>query len=335
MNVLIDRHHAGLLYSLQLLFEDRLGATVYVPIGHEWWDEGYWQFGKVFGDDRLAQQYLVPGIQWEESEGWWRTHDVEFPERPILGVTREQFKEMEWDYVVATVQENQAGFQRAADEASARSVYQIGNRGQRADWGLSCVALVSAEAPFPDGRGVIYHQEYGKDTTFAYRELPQGAEHTVRSFVNCFDRMPEEFALFTRARAAGADFKWNVHGHDGSEGLVQPTTAVAHAMRNAGWAWHDKPQGDGFGHVIHYWASIGRPLVGHARYYRGLMPEPLWEDGVTCIDLDAHSPEEAVAIMREMPRQRHEEMCRAIRERVDAHVNFDAEEQSIRTLLGL
>ena len=58
MRVLTDQHHADLLYSLQLLFEDRLGFDLFVAKGHEWWDEGYWRFGEVWGDDRLAQQFL-------------------------------------------------------------------------------------------------------------------------------------------------------------------------------------------------------------------------------------------------------------------------------------
>lgn len=46
MRALVDRHQADLYYSLQLLFEDRLGVQLFTPIGHEWWDEGYWNFGR-------------------------------------------------------------------------------------------------------------------------------------------------------------------------------------------------------------------------------------------------------------------------------------------------
>src|SRR5437868_15529740 len=94
--VLCDRHHAGLLNSLQLLFEDRFGLELYVPIGHEWWDEGYWEFGRVFGDDRLAQQYLVPNHLWSQHDFHgmvpvWETRDPDYPNRLIRGVTLEPF----------------------------------------------------------------------------------------------------------------------------------------------------------------------------------------------------------------------------------------------------
>ena len=58
MRVLIDKHQADLFYALQIIFEDQLGHLVYTPVGQEWWDQGYWQFGQGYGDDRLARQFL-------------------------------------------------------------------------------------------------------------------------------------------------------------------------------------------------------------------------------------------------------------------------------------
>lgn len=342
MNVLVDRHHAGLLYSLQLLFEDRFGLNLYVPIGHDWWDAGYWRFGTVFGDDRLAQQYLEPNPPWEvwgSEDGEsriYRTYDVEFPKRPIYGVTLQAFKEMgDWEYVVATVQENQPGFHRLAQEAGAKHVYQVGNRGQYVDWTLDPLAIVSAEAPI-QGRGVVYHQEYDKDGLFAYRPPIGDRAHTIRSFVNCFPRIPGHWGTFIQARDQMPGFQFKVHGHDGADGLIQPTAAIADVMEQSGWGWHDKPQGDGFGHVIHYWASIGRPLIGHAAHYAGLMPGPLWEDGVTCLDLGARDLPATVSMIKEISADpdRHRAMCRAIRDRVDELVDFDAEAERIAALLG-
>lgn len=340
MNVLVDRHHAGLLHSLQLLFEDRLGHTVYIPIGREWWEKDYWRFGAVFGDDRLARQYLDLNDTYVlHPDGYYLTWDVEFPERAIRCVTFDQFRELgDWKYTVATVQENQYGFWCLAGETGAKAVYQVGNRGQFVDWSLDPLALISAEAPIL-GRGIKYHQEYDKDGLFQQSltamNLAQDMRR-VRSFVNCFPLMPEQWDYFTRARAVLEAEGWTfqVHGHDGPDGLVQPTEQVAHAMRNSGWGWQDKPQGDGFGHIIHYWASVGRPLIGHASYYEGLMPGPLWEEGVTSISLDGRSPEELAAVLRGIDGDRWITMCRKIRERLDELVNFDAEAEAIAAFLG-
>ncbi|HXI97147.1 MAG TPA: hypothetical protein VNG04_13530, partial [Candidatus Acidoferrum sp.] len=72
MNVLADKHHAGLFHSLQLL-AGRLGWTLYTPVGLDWWTEGYWRFGRGYGDDRLAQQFLRHDFD----------VDGEFPYAPI------------------------------------------------------------------------------------------------------------------------------------------------------------------------------------------------------------------------------------------------------------
>lgn len=349
MRILCDRHHAGLLYSLQLLFEDRLGMELYVPVGLEWWAEGYWRFGEVFGDDRLAQQYLAEpeahgwDLKFEHHGPYWETRDVEFPERLIYGLELEDFRGMEFDYVLASVQENQRGFHRLAKEVGAHYVLQVGNRGQQVDWDLDPSAIVSAEAPIR-GRGVMYHQEYSKDDVFRFADPALADRFVARSFVNCFDSIHTEYALFQRFRAEAESlvgwkggFKCTVHGHDGEHGLVHPTTAIAARMSSAGWAYHDKPQGDGFGHVIHYWASVGRPLIGHASYYNGLMPGPLWEDGVTAINLDHRTPEEAARLVMEIAYDppRHFDMCLTIRERLDGLVNFEREAADIASLLGL
>ena len=217
MNVLIDRHHAGLLYSLQLLFEDRLGGTVYVPVGHDWWDEGFWQFGAVFGDDRLAQQYLNPNPPWKWSEGLWQCEDVEYPNRRILGVTLEQAREWEWAYTVASVQENQPGFDRIAKETGAKAVYQVGNNNQRIDWSLDPLVLASAKIQM-EGRGVTYHQEFSKDETFQFAPPEKASPSVIRSFVNCFNVIPDEFRRYGVFQQLLPEFLFFTHGHDGADG---------------------------------------------------------------------------------------------------------------------
>lgn len=338
MNILADRHHAGLLYSLQKLFEDRLKMNLYVPVGLDWWDAGYWRFGQVFGDDRLAQQYLVPNPPWHHGKnGSYLTYDVEFPNRPIWGISLTAARDMEWDFTLASVQENQHGYARFAREHGAKAIYQVGNRGQQIDWTLDPLVIASAELIFTDNaKAVRYHQEYDKDTTFAPVDPRRSDLYQIRSFVNCFNSMPQEWGDFRRMEKLLPEFKFFVHGHDGRDGLIQPTEAVAATMAASGWGYHDKPQGDGFGHVIHYWASVGRPLIGNAKYYNGLFAGHLWEDGVTCIDLrlGVHAAAEAIRSVSENP-ERHAMMCRAIRARLDNLIDFDQEEREIRSLLGL
>lgn len=359
MNVLADRHHAGLLYYLQLLFEDRLGFDLYIPIGHEWWDSKIWQFGKGYGDDRLAAQYLnldgaelilgldeaTPAHLATPADGYYRLYDhQEYPEREIRCVTMEQFRELgDWAFIVATVPDNYPGFKVLADAAGAKFVVQAGNHNQWIDWNLDPLVLSSCEQPIL-GRGVIVHQEFEKDTTFKYRDpithVWEGAEFgacSTGSFVNCFNRIPKELGYWREARAAMPDWQFLMHGSDGDDGKVGPCSVLADTIAGLGFGWHDKPHGDGFGHVIHYLASVGRPLVGNSKNYEGLFAGPLWEDGVTCIDTAHRSPQETAEALRAVAASpdKHEAMCRAIRARVDELCDFDAEELLVRDLLGL
>lgn len=326
---------------------------MYIPVGHDWWDLGYWRFGQVFGDDRLARQYLnlsdatlvlgsddaVPAYTARphpSGEHYTMRDFNEYPDREIKAVTIEQFKALgDWAFTIATVQDNQAGFDRLARESGARAIYQIGNRSQQVDWRLDPLVLSSSEAEIR-GRGVTIHQEYEKDTVFAYRPPPENL-HRIGSFVNCFTFISPEYAYWQAAQSDLQEFECRTHGSDGPDGKVVPTTTLADKMASYGFGWHDKPQGDGFGHVIHYLASVGRPLIGHASYYRGLFAGPLWEDGVTCVSIDGRRPHEVAALVREIAAdpERHEEMCRAIRARVDELVDFDRDEHAVRTLLGL
>ena len=331
MRVLADRHHADLLESLALLFCDRLGGELYTPVGHEWWDEGYWRFGEVFGDDRLARQYLTLNEQWREVEpGLFVTFDQHQPHRPIYGVTLGAAREMAWDFTCATVQENQAGFARFARERDARYLLQVGNTRQQIDWGLDPLVLNASEMPIL-GRGVAIGQEFDAVRTFRYR--PPQYQERVASFVNLLPLIPQSWSFYEELARLLPGYRFRSFGHECPDGLLRPVAAIADEMARTGWAFHDKVTGDGFGHVIHNWAAVGRPLIGHASYYSGQKAEVFWQDGVTCIDLDQHPPREAAEIIGGTSPEQHREMCEAIRATFDATVDFAADAERVREML--
>lgn len=338
-SILVDRHHADLLYSLQRLFEDRLGVDVYVPIGHEWWDEGYWAFGACFGDDRLAQQYLVAheGIYEQTGDGVYRTFDVAHPERAIYGITLDAARQRDWAFVMPSVQENQDGYAKFARERGARYLYQIGNTGQQVNMLLDPLLINTSEYPVPEGKGVTIHQEIdsGPGGAFAFR--PPTARRVVRNFVNAFNRLPG-YAAFLEVEQALISEQWffTVHGHEGREGNINPVGPMGDAMASAGFGWHDKPVGDGFGHVIHSWAAVGRPLIGRAAYYHNKPAAPFWTPE-TSIDIGDKGLKDVIGEMTAIASDadRHGAMCQALRETFDRHVNYEAEADAVRTLLGL
>lgn len=334
-NVLLDRHHAGLFHSLQLL-GDRLRWNIHTPVGDDWWDRDYWTFGReAYGDDRLRAQFLdtsdAAWSHWQDFMGIWLTKDRDYPDRSIWGVTLSQARQMPWSYVVATVQDNQRGFARFAREVGAKYLYQVGNTGQQVDWSLDPIALVSSEVPIL-GRGIRYHQEM--HAAYAWRGVSEDP-HVIRSFVQYFPRT-ECFGLSQQMWRALDDFGWYLHGAGCPDGLVNPTTAVADTMAASGWGYHCKPTGDGFGHVLWGWAALGRPLIGHASHYKGKLGEVLWRDMETCIDLDQHTPEEAADLIRDISAHPkwHAEMCEAMRDAFAANYDPAADAANIARLLG-
>ncbi len=337
MKALIDRHQADLFYALQLIFEDTLGGAVYTPIGREWWDEGYWRFGEAYGDERLVDQYL--GIHegiW--TPGWhpgaYTTIDGHHPDRPIRGLTLDLAKKTGQDinFVVATVQENQQGLARFAREIGAKYVYQVGNTRQQVDWSLDPLALVSSEVPI-EGRGVVMHQPFDHTGIFGFRD-PAEAQRRFSSFVNLMPRLAD-WPLWEGYRAHLPGWETKVYGIDGYDGNLEPVERIAEAMATSAFGLHLKPTGDGFGHVLHNWAAIGRPIIGRASYYRGQMGERFWQDTITCIDLDQRSPLENVALIDAIwnDKDRYGEMCRAIRAEFDK-IDWPGEAAAIKAFLS-
>lgn len=329
MRILVDRHHSDLLYSLQLLFEDRLGFELFVPTGREWWDNGVWRFGEVYGDDRLVRQFLEAPNHRAVEPGLYIAFDQSHPERPIYEVTYERARTMQWDGVMATVQENQKGFAAFASEVGARYFYHIGNARQQVDWSLSPTVL---DASGSAGSEAIPICEEFDASTFRYR--PPSSGRIVTSFVNLLAGMGDPWTMFRDLGSELPGYTMQSYGHGCPDGFLTPVAAVAEEMARATWAYHDKPTGDGFGHVIHCWAAIGRPLIGHARYYKGQRAEPLWQDG-TCIDLDRYSIPEAALLISNMSFERYERMCRTIRRVFDSIYTPIEDARKLASLLSL
>jgi hypothetical protein len=242
---------------------------------------------------------------------------------PINYVTLAEAQAMDWAYVIATVPDNQAGFAKFAREHGAQYVVQVGNTRQEVDWSRDPLALVSSEVPIL-GRGVLMHQEMEPVPYSSPTE-----RHTAASFVNCMTSMGQCWDVLS---GAAQEVPIRIYGIDGPAGVIKPYSALVARMSEVGWGWHDKEQGDGFGHVIHSWAAVGRPLVGHASHYRGRLAEHFWRDGETCIDLDRHSVRDAAEIIRTITAEDHERMCRAIRAEFDT-IDYAAEAETIRELL--
>jgi hypothetical protein len=326
--VFADWHHPALWESLRLLFEVRLGWDLYSPAGLEWESKG-WRFTH---EDWKAADYL--STEGAEDMG---THlevaPAEYPDTRRRLLTVDQANAMAPTHVLASVAAHRASFATLAANWGAQFVYQVGNARQPVDVARGTAVLASARLIRPPRhiRVVEYHQEFDLDV-FGYSKPTHPKR--VTSFMLRMDAASGPWQWLE----GDEELEWRAIGgkDERAESYVAPMSAVAAMMRDTGWVWHDKIIGDGYGHVLHNAAAMGRPLIGHASHYAGRLGEPYWRDLVTCIDLDRHSPEVALRLIKAIGKDRDwfTSMGQAIHEEFTRRVDFAAEAMAIRALLA-
>jgi glycosyltransferase involved in cell wall biosynthesis len=346
--LMADYHHHDLWESLELMCQ-RLGWTLLRPMGMEWFHEGYWNFERAWHGDAVAKQYLEPwGSDLREDGALAHRFDPSHSRWQALA-TLEEARGWKPDIVMASVAHNHEGLHRFAREVGAKFGIHLGNvrfsdidmaedRWDLADFGI-VTSILPATPPKPH---VVVHQEFSLED-FRHEPPPDDGVFTVSSFVNCFPENPQAYAGFRSVTAFRPEYDWKVYGAYGgvpvdefAAGNLNRCADVGDAMRASDVAWHTKQWSDGFGHVIHNWGAVGRPLIGHEWYYRSQLAGPLWEEGVTSFDITDKRPEDVVAILDRLYQdpdlrlRMGENLARRFREVVD----FDEEEQAIRRLFS-
>ena len=198
MKIFACFHHDGLYRSLQLLFEKRLGWELFRPIGEEWFKEGYWLIAKPYNDDPgTIIQFLgirdggyVPfdGTRplneiKRSGEGYFL---VRAPGRDHKAVTLEQFKNIEFDIILASYLPHYHTFTELRNkyQPQAKVICQAGNNWLLAANWNEIRNLMAACAPVPVPKGVntvFYHEEFDTDI---YKPSAQKPTKTISSFVN-------------------------------------------------------------------------------------------------------------------------------------------------------
>lgn len=342
MRVLADYHHHDLWESLELTLTDRFGWDLYRPMGMEWFDAEYWNFERTWHGDRVARQYLEP---------WGSDTDTRFDkshERYQKLLTLAEARDNPPDLVIASVAHNHEGFARFAKEVGATFAIHLGNvRFSEIDmaedrWDLASFGIVTTKLPVePPKPHVVIHQEFSL-ADFRYEPPQPHDRFRISSFVNCFAENRHGYGQFRGIADHNPEFDWRVYGSYGSAepdqyacGNIGRCADVAAEMRTADIAWHTKIWSDGFGHVIHDWFAVGRPVFGYAGYYANQLAGPLWQEGVTSYNIEGRSTDEVVAIIRGLQNDpdRHRQMCEAAAARFREVVSFDEDAAKLRALI--
>lgn len=346
IRVLCDAIHADLWESLRLLFEVRMGWELYRPIGMEWHDRGIWRFEQhqPYGLG-VAHQFLDPwpgDMAVEDAHGSWSERaDTTHPPQVQRLVTMEQAAELRPDLVLATLAENELGWRQWADDHGAHYGIQVGNQDAANVWAAAEFGLLSVTTPgfTPWKPHVTYRQEFSLDLFHADGGAGALTTPVVMNRVQCTTQTPD-YQTFRELAAAipEAHFRWYGHCEPRDElwgGDHHTTAEVATSMHGARVAFHAKRWSDGYGHVIHNWAAIGRPMLVTASYYQDKLAAPLFVEGVTSYDLQSLGRGDLEAITRRLIHDddHWRRMCEAAAARFREVVSFDQEAEQIRTML--
>lgn len=334
MKILADWHHGNLYYSLHLLAK-RLGAELYRPIGTDWFTQGWWKVAEPYGnaEDTIGQYLAINNdgyIPYKNLNGDNRVEDdvyyVNDGENNFIhkAITFEKFKQMQFDIVLASHPLHGIWKDLLQYQPNAKFIQQIGNEGQTSD--AENILCSTTDFKPKDYQNVItYHQEIDMNDCFYIKPTQHKA---IKSFVVSMPE-PEIYEMYKNALP---EFDFKAHGVGSPDGTVSGSL-IPQMMRDSAFGFHNK-LADGFGVVIHKWFANGRPVITRASYYKGKMAEPLLTDGITCIDLDKHSFEENLELIRYWSEpDNHIKMCQSAYDRFKEVVDFDREASEIKVWL--
>lgn len=351
--VLADFHHASLLNSLVMLFEDRLNGMVFRPIGVEWAEQGFW---KVYDHPATIQQFL--GIGGASPDGtaklnevvshhgglsnpvnWYNCRDIE-GDKTNRAITLQTFYEIPIDIVIASIPAHIEPFKKLCETHGnqPKLIYQIGNQ-WIPEQGIAPNIMASAKMPpIPGTNFISYHQEFDLEV-FKYippvinPEYIEWPGKQINSFINVFQNFPD-YDLFERVQFAMGDWTFKSYGGQCRDGSANGSVDLAEKMAFSRFIWHTKAGGDGYGHIVHNSGAVGRPMIVKKSYYAGSLGGDLMIDGETCIDIDGLSEAQIIEkILFYNEPERYNKMCEAVRANFRAKVDFDAEAEKIKGFL--
>lgn len=363
LNVFVDFHHAGLLHSLIMLFEDRLGGKVYRPIGREWFDKGFW---KVYDHPATVEQFLgiggntpdgtpplneVVGVklrgettsdfgpQHEQLPSVYLCRDIDsgFINKAI---TFDGFMSIDIDIVIASIPDHVEPFKKlcAMHPNKPKLIFQIGNAWTSEAASAPNIMASALIDGIPEGINFIsYHQEFDTKLFCPTTIHDENPPKNIYSFVNCFsasDYFKMDWDVFTAIESRMPDWNFKSHGGQCRDGAVGPAPVLAQTMQDARFIWHVKQGGDGYGHVIHNAFAVGKPPIVKKQYYQGKMAEKLMIDGVTCITIDGLDNDQIIdKILYYNDPVRYAQMAVSAFTTFTRLVDFDEEQKKIELFL--
>lgn len=353
MNVFADFHHSGLYHSISRLFEKRLKGTLYSPCGMEWFEKGYWKYSD---DMRITKEYLEGDPDKIHGQGWlaWDRYEpikvgdnefsiVEAGERFVVKrITLDQFKKMEFDYILPTVYNNEVPFIKLRDQfqPKAKMLRNFGNADDVTSGKIPNLLNSTIESPwYPD---FLHRIDLSKFNVVTWRQeintdvfcwTPPPGNKVITSLL-AGPKCALDSPTWDHHKQALWEFKWMQHGTGGDQGRI-PESDVPNAFKRSDFVWHVKFRGDGYGHTIHHAYATGRPCIVRGSYYKECIAEPFLVHDYSCIDLEKENYQGFLKKMRYWAEPDHLlEMSKNAYGLFKKHVNFDKEFEDVKAFLA-
>lgn len=331
MNVLLDIHHHDLFRSLYILFHNRLKCKIYLPYGLAWNE----RFKYANYNSRcVVEQYLI-GVQ-----GWLNmggdVPDVQF-------ITVEEYMDTKMDIHVASLMENVSVFDSLIKNFKPYSklIMQVGNNFPPSIIDSVGSNLMSSSTVVYNlsktKNKIFYHQEF--DTTFFHPKIPCDVK-TINSFQHYFGSgchpYIKDFQIFNDLKMCMPDFTFKCFGSGNEHGaILGKPLDVSEKIKDSGFVFHIKPQGDGYGYIYHNAYACGKPVIYKSEYLKynelDMTPQLLFDEE-TSVDLSKHSIESGINKIREFT-DNYTEVSQLVYSKFRNVVNFDEQFVKIKSFV--
>ncbi len=179
------------------------------------------------------------------------------------------------------------------------------------------------------GQNALYvHQEIDANH-YGYIKPPTDTAR-IFSMVNCFPYS----SIWKQYKEHLSDIDMKFYGAGCPDGALSGSKGVGEKMKLANLGWHMKPLG-GLGHTAMGWFASGRSVITNmSQNVRwGGDAIRLFEPGITCLDIEAHSPEENCKLIRQMI-DNSELWAEKAYKRFHDIIDYNEEEAQVRRFLG-
>ena len=354
MRILADYHHSGLMYAFHRAFEMKLGHTLLRPIGMEWFERGFFDVAKPYGNNpATVRQFLSMTEGYEPQDGspplnnlLQRDHrksyylvDEKYHGYVQRAISFQQFIETDIDVIIASIPDHWYTYKRLRDQfkPKAKLICHMGNMFNEVIPALRdgtienlMASTLPLSLPVSKSGNPVHVLYYYQDQPVIEGFTPP-RHNTINSYVHVLP-MKEQYMRYKDALADTIDMK--AYGGSCPDGWMSSLDGLYDSMLDSKMVYQVKPGGDGYGWNWHSAYMLGRAVITRYSDYQDKLGGLLFKDNVTGIDLDRGTFKENVARIKEaVTTEKHIEMGIEAQKRWKAHVDYEQETMRIKKFL--